>query len=218
MIPHSIFLGYVHPKEVRGEFALLLLELGMWQGNMIIQAGGFSNPSNAKARNAGIAAFLDSPCEWLLWIDDDCVVHPTAPQRLRTLALEHGAVAAAGFVATYDHIDGSLALGGWNFDGIDWEHADSEEEAFWVDGVGCHFSLWHRSVYEDLLEGPAYHEDWIIHPTTGSTMSHDLALSLKLNQAGQRVLMCPEVLTWHVKEWKIGKNELDAYNAAHTSP
>ena len=211
-------MGYVHPASVRGEFPLQLLELAMYESNQIIQVGGFSNPSNAKARNVGVKMFLNSPCEWFLWIDEDCATHPNAPAKLRAFAMENNAVAAAGFVATYDHYDETLALGGWNFNEETkiWEHADSEEEAFWVDGVGCHFSLWHRSIYEDILEVP-YHEDFIRHPETGEAMSHDLTLSLKLKRLGHRILFVPEVLTWHVKEWKIGKQELDNFNATHTS-
>ena len=160
--------------------------------------------------------FLASECEWLLWIDDDAVMHPAAPQRLRALAREHGALAAAGYVVVYDHNTQELRLGGWDFDGVNWENAEPQEEAFWVDGVGCHFSLWHRTVY-DLIE-PPYHQDWMVHPRTGSMMSHDLAISLRFKEESENwpgILYCPEVLTWHVKEWKIGKTELDEYRAAN---
>ena len=212
-------MGFVHPATVRGEFPLQLLELAMYEPNQIVQVGGFSNPSNAKARNLGVKTFLNSPCEWFLWIDEDCVVHPNAPAKLRAFAMENNAVAASGYGVTYDPYNGNLALGAWNFDEETkvWEHAESQDEAFWVDGAGCHFSLMHRSIYEDIIEKP-YHVDWIIaHPESGEPMAHDLALSLKLKRAGHRILYVPEVLTWHVKEWKIGKQELDNFNAAHTS-
>ena len=211
-------MAFVHPATVRGEFPLQLLELAMLDKNQIIQVGASSSASNAKARNVGIKMFLNSPCEWLLWIDEDCATHPNAPSKLRAFAMEHDAKVAAGFVAVYDPISAELGLGGWNYNketGI-WENADSEDEAFWVDGVGCHFSLWHRSIYEDILE-PPYHIDWAEHPDTGGPMGHDLAFCLRLNKKGIRPLFVPEVLTWHVKEWKIGKNEWDNYNAAHTS-
>ncbi len=219
MIEHSIFLGYVHPDTVPGGFPLQVLELAMWEPNMIYQAGACDQPNNAKSRNVVVDMFLSSDAEWLGWIDSDCRVHPNAFAKLRALANQHGAVVANGHVVTYDGQAGTLGNAAWNYYGGEWDMVGADEEsdeAYWVDGAGCHFALWHRSVYEELLERP-YHEDWVVHPDTGKPMGHDLALCLRLNKAGQRVLYCPEVLTWHVKPWSIGKADLDRYRESHAS-
>ena len=211
VIPHSIFLGYVHPDTVPGRFPLQVLELGMWQDNLILEAGACDMPNNAKSRNVVVDMFLASNCEWLGWIDSDCIVHPNAFQKLRALARENDALVAAGFAVGYDRHTKELFNGAWNFYDGHWHNLQEvHDEAYWCDGVGCHFALWHRSVYEDILERP-YHIDYIEHPLTGESMGHDLAICLRLKDAGVRVLYCPEVLTWHSKTWDIGKEELDRY-------
>jgi GT2 family glycosyltransferase len=215
MVPNTMFLGFVHPETVHGEFPLQLLEIFSWKPNQIIQAGSASLASNAKARNLVIDQFLESEAEWLLWIDSDARVFPDAPAKLRQEAERAQAVIVHAFSVGYNHNNGTLFVGAW-----DWNKEAAEyqylpgvpEDPFWVDAVGCHFSIVHRSVFEDLLERP-WHEDWERHPSNDRPMGHDLAFCWKLNQLGFRVLYCPTVPTWHVKDWHIGRAEWDDYNA-----
>jgi len=203
----NIFLGYVHPGFVRGEFPLQVANMLLQPENRITAVFAGSSPSNARARNSVIAAFLSGNEEWLLWMDDDATVLPDAPHKLRRHAVAYEAKMAASLAVGYDKTKRDVFLGAWNFDGKGWTPLQKlSMEPQWVDGVGCHFTLVHRDVY--LTMKPPYHLDFDPHPLTGEGMGHDLAFCLKRLPA--RVLVVPAVRTGHIKEWEITLKEWES--------
>jgi hypothetical protein len=212
VIPNSIFLGYVHPGTVHGKFPLRLLNYGLHPANMIVGGVTSSAGSNAKARNDVIEMFLGTDAEWLFWIDDDAITFPDAPGRLRKYAQRYNAKIAAALSFGYDHNKNELWVGAWNWTGEEYAKIVFYPQApFWVDAVGCHATLVHRDAYE-LVEYP-WHQYYDEHPDTGKYMSHDVGFCYKLNQQDERVLYCPPVKTWHIKDWEIGEKEWMDYAA-----
>ncbi len=214
----SIVVGYVHPKMVHGEFPNLLGAACLDRRNNIRAIYAASNADHAVARNTIVATFLDGVAEWLIWIDDDCTFDSDAPGKLLHQAVSKGATRAHAYSFGYDPDKRRVFGGAWEFmdgsDGTDsgWKPMPLTGEDMWVDGVGCHFQLIHRTVYEDIgTEG--WHFNWAKHPLTGGHMGQDFALCLAARDAGHgQVLYTPYVQTGHIKEWNIAYPDYLAQN------
>jgi hypothetical protein len=198
----NIMVGYVHPGVTHGHFPMMLMNAGLDLKNPIVGCAATSYPSNAKARNQLIQTFLDTPADWLLWIDDDATFDSDAPAKLLRRAQQAGAKMAHAYSFGYNPETGVVYPGAWDFMNGNWEPVVLKHEEIWVDGVGCHFGLVHRSVYESF--GPPWHIDHLEHPDTGKLMGHDLAFCLQAQQSGNgRVLYTHHVKTGHLKDWNV---------------
>ena len=199
-----MIVGYVHPKYTHGEFAQRIGEMCLDRRNNIRAIYAASNADHAVARNAIVGPFVDGIAEWLLWVDDDATFDSDAPAKLLHQAVSQGATRAHGYSFGHNPITNEIFGGAWEFMGDGWRVMEITGEDMWVDGVGCHFQLVHRSVNEDI-GGDAWHLNWGKHPTTGQHMGQDLALCLAAKAAGHdKILYTPYVQTGHTKEWVIG--------------
>jgi hypothetical protein len=198
----TIMLGYVHPGMTHGHFPLSLLNMALDRANPIVAASASSYPSNAKARNHVISTFLDSDADNLLWVDDDCTVDSDGPRKLLNRMQMARADMAHAYSFGYNPETGRVYGGAWDYADEKWAPVDLNYEEIWVGGVGCHFGMINRSVYE-AWDGP-WHVDHLEHPETGRPMGHDLAFCLKAQQLGaSRVLYTHHVQTGHLKDWNI---------------
>ena len=198
----AIVIGYVHPGTIHGEFAQMLSAACLDRRNNIRAVFAASNADHAVARNAVADAFVDGIAEWLLWVDDDATFDTDAPAKLVHQATTLGARQAHGYSFGYDPHSERVFGGAWEFKGDSWKTMEITGGDMWVDGVGCHFQLVHRSVYEKL--GPDPHLNWGKHPETGKHMGQDLAFCRKATAAGfGKILYTPHVQTGHIKEWNI---------------
>ncbi len=209
----AIVIGYVHPGTTHGEFAQTLSAACLDRRNNIRAVYAASNADHAVARNAVVAAFVDGIAEWLLWWDDDATADSDAPAQLVHQATKHGARQAHGYSFGYDPHSERVFGGAWEFmggagetDDPGWKPMEITGKNMWVDGVGCHFQLVHRSVYEKL--GPDPHLNWGKHPETGKHMGQDLAFCRDVATAGfGKILYTPHVQTGHIKEWNISYSD-----------
>ncbi len=205
--PNSIVIGYVHPGYVHGEFPFLIAETCLDRRNNIRAVYPASNADHAVARNAVADVFLNGVSEWLLWVDDDCTFDSDAPAKLLHQAVSKGATRAHGYSFGHDPRTNKVFGGAWEFMGDGWKPMEITGEDMWVDGVGTHFQLIHRSVYE-AIGTDGWHFNWAKHPATGKHMGQDLALCLAAKEAGHdKILFTPTVQTGHVKEWNVGYSD-----------
>ena len=205
----AIVVGYVHPGSTHGEFAQMLGAALLDRRNNVRAVYAASNADHAVARNAIAEAFVDGIAEWLLWVDDDATFDSDAPAQLLHRATVMGATRAHAYSFGYDPRTEAVFGGAWQFmdgsDGTDsgWKPMEITGEEMWVDGVGCHFQLIHRSVYEDIGD-ENWHLNWGKHPAIGKHMGQDFAFCLSATEAGHgQVLFTPYVQTGHIKEWNI---------------
>ena len=203
----AIILGYVHPGYTHGEFAQRLSAASLDRRNNIRGVYAASNADHAVARNAIVKTLLAGSAEWLLWIDDDATFDTDAPARLLHQAVTKGATRAHAYSFGYDPHKNNVYGGAWEFMGDGWKGMPITGEDMWVDGVGCHFQLIHRSVYEDIGDAD-WHLNWGRHPDTGEHMGQDFALCLAAKEAGHdKVLYTPYVQTGHIKSWVVGYSD-----------
>lgn len=199
----AVVIGYVHPGYVHGEFTSLIGAACLDPRNNIAAVFAASNADHAVARNAVVKGFLASKAEWLLWVDDDCTFDSDAPAKLLHEAVTFNAKQAHGYSFGYDPESKVVFGGAWEFKGDGWEPMRITGERMWVDGVGGHFQLVHRDVYE-AIGNEGWHFNWGKHPKTGEHMGQDLAFCLDATDAGMpAILYTPYVQTGHIKEWNI---------------
>ncbi len=202
-----MIVGYVHPKMVHGEFPNLLGAACLDRRNNIRAIATASDADHAVARNVIVESFIDGVAEWLLWIDDDATFDSDAPAKLLHQAVSKGATRAHGYSFGHDPRTNKIFGGAWEFMGNGWKPMEITGGDMWVDGVGCHFQLIHRTVYEDIGDSD-WHLNWGTHPATGKHMGQDFALCLSAKEAGHdKVLYTPYVQTGHIKEWIIGYSD-----------
>ena len=199
----SMVIGYVHPGNTEGEFAQLIGAMCLNRRNPILGVYAVDNVDSCVARNAIVDAFLSSPAERLLWIDDDATFDPDAPAQLLHQSVKHNVLRVHAYSFGYSPRNSNIYGGAWKWHGDQWSPMAITGEDMWVDGIGCHFQLIHRDIYEALGKDP--HRIWHEHPATGHYMSQDLAMCLDIMDLDldTRILYTPHVQTGHIRNWTI---------------
>ena len=161
---------------------------------------------SALGRSQAIRTFLETPQEWLMWIDSDMTFEPTDYAKLYAAATQGGHKIVTGLCFMFDEGVQSIMpnIFNWSDDPDDLGykiHLQYERDsAFYCDATGVAFTMIHRSIFEDLEElgyGDNWHFDWHEHPDTGGPMGHDVAFFHLC-----RTLLDERV--WYVSAAKVG--------------
>lgn len=213
VIPGTIQIGIVAYRNVPVKFLRSLSDILLWPTNDILGMTVMGSARHEYARNSVIKDFLTTHAEWLLWIDTDATFRYDAPHRLRKAAKEADAEMAHALSFGYRNSDQAIFIGAWNDKGQT-EVTDYEPGSrFWVEGVGCHFFLVHRTVYEKV-EYPWHESHMGASSISEKPIGHDLAFCLR---AGGRVLYCSDIPTGHLKDWEVNEESWQSWKESRDS-
>lgn len=204
----SVLWACIHGENVRGGF--LASVVGMLTGPYAGLVGSFfdlaSGPVLSIARNTCAKALLQSPQEWLWFVDCDTVFNPSVLPALMTLAdpVERPIVAAAVPIAGKDpsrEFSGlpdlfwsayRYSAGRGGLEPLSCAAGVGEIER--VDAVGTGCALIHRSVFEALGPGP-FNE----MGDGDAVLGEDLSFCHRVDQLGIPMYFASRVRVGHAK-------------------
>jgi len=220
VMPGTVSLAYVHVNFVMEGFARSLANLCLWEPNKIMGLISTANPRQEVARNAAIVNFLDTPTEWLMWIDTDVTLKYDAIERLLATAEKHDAdmVQALGFIFKRQ---GNIVIPNgyyWKEDVGHFVETDDYDsgEVYEIDGAGAGCILINRRVFE-AWDTKFWHQTWVHHPKTDGEMGHDLAFAYQATQVdGFKMMWDTGVLTGHIKHFELDEEAFRNYQRMQT--
>jgi hypothetical protein len=174
------------------------------------------------ARNKTVEAFLDSPADWLFWIDTDMGFSPDTVDRLLAAAdpTDRPVMGALCFANRETHTDG---FGGYRCSAVPtvfrWVELPATDERpmmngfqpIWdyprdtvipVAGTGSACILIHRSVFERVRDAEDGRPTWynrLTNPTTGQLIGEDLSFCYRVAAAGMALHVDTSIKTTHLK-------------------
>lgn len=210
MVNHAV-VGFVHPGEVRAEFATSLVALAL-QGrtrvdNVIALESG---PNISTARNKIVREFLDNHrAPWLLMADTDMVFAATALDRL--IAANKPVIGAL----CHSYVDGEVQPTMYELVEQDGRYAFSrpaswpEDSVVRVTATGAAFLLLHRDVLTRMpdstqdVSAPWFRETPVGAPL--SMMGEDMTFCLRCAAMEVPVHVHTGVQVGHMKHTMLGK-------------
>lgn len=168
------------------------------------------------ARNQTVVKFLESPDEWLFWIDTDMGCAPDAVSRL----MEHADPVTAPVVGALCFANKKVGGDGLNGNRctptptlFSWVELPTGENGFMpildyprdamvpVAATGSACIVIHRSAFERIAEkfGPGVWYSKLTNPTTGQVIGEDLSFCYRAAQAGVPMFVNTAVKTTHLK-------------------
>jgi hypothetical protein len=207
--PGTVCAAYIHPGEVRGEFAASLFvsakEIPELMGLAVRQSG----PRVAAARNRIVREFLLTKFEWLLFIDSDM---DWTPQHVRYL-LETADAAERPVVGGLCFADqmGQLFPTIYQLDEEGSYHVALDypmDKAFPVDGTGAAFILIHRRVLERLEQKHSEPTPWFADSiVNGEERGEDLTFCQRVRDLGYPIYLDARAKIGHTKQRRLTEEE-----------
>lgn len=213
-------IAVLHADQVGAEFAFSLLamvEHSREQIGTVLHVR--SGPNLASKRNEITAQYLMTrPEPWLLMIDTDMVMAPTALQRLLGVAHRQTHPIVGGLCFAQQGPDGAPEPTMYELV----PHADGagtfaryttwpEDDLLEVGATGAAFLLVHRYVFERIARGWAPGKvdrvwPWFRETTMGSrAMGEDMTFCLRARSAGYKIWVHTGVQLGHMKPTMLGK-------------
>lgn len=186
----------------------------------------FGTDGLVAARNNVAVQFLDSPAQWLFWVDTDMGFTPDTVDRLLASAdpVERPVVGALAFANRETHTDG---LGGYHCRAVptlySWgETADGKsgftpmwdyprDQVVEVAATGSACIVIHRSVMEAVRDrfGAGSWYGRLTNPTTGQLIGEDMSFCYRVREVGHRVWVDTSVKTNHLKPIWLQEQDYD---------
>lgn len=210
----TIMLGYIHPGEVRGEFATSVFVAGKANHEVVGILARQSGPRVAAARNVVVQEFLLTNAEWLLFVDSD--MFWTQDDLRKVIDAAH---------PTQRPFVGGLCFadqGGQLFPTIYLRNPDTGQfhvalefprnQCVPVDGTGAAFKIVHRSVYERLLKNADGNPDFAWYQDTtfdGKDRGEDLTFCQRVRDLGIPIHVHTGADINHVKQRYLNLAEFE---------
>lgn len=239
MIKDSVAVGYVHPNEVSESFHQCMLSLMAWDAQHeghITNSGGwlaascYGGDALPAARNRIVEQFLESDCEWLMWIDTDMGFAPDTVDRLLEAAdaIKRPIMGALCFAYKQGDSDN---MGGFRMHVLptifDWR-SNGEYTGFMsrreypintvirCAGTGGACILIHRSSLVAIQEAHgAVWYDRVENPTSNNALiGEDLSLCLRAGALKIPIHVHTGVRTTHHKTTWVSETDYWRYNEA----
>ena len=154
----SIFLGFVHPGEVRTPFMMSVIRLMMAVKHRVTVAPSLSGPNISQPRNELVEAFLQTENEWLLMVDTDIEFTPEDVDRLLSRDKDIvGGNYRSRFEIGADPLPvASVHLGNGTHGRATPDNLGTDSGCVQVSGLGMGFTIVRRRVLEELGSGPLW--------------------------------------------------------------
>jgi GT2 family glycosyltransferase len=225
----GLFLAYIHPGELDGNFHESLLQLladdhKRGKDSRIYDRGGHigmsSGPRIAAARNDIVRHFLKFNCPWLLMVDSDMVFNPAAVDKIMEAAdakerpLVGGLCFGGGRSGIMFPTLYRLRVAGPNEEPVEVIKDYPPDQLCKVDATGAAFLLMHRDLlvrmerewgetpYPWFIEGSVY---------KGMTFGEDWAFCLRAKQLGYPLYVHTGVKIGHAKKQILDEEAYFAY-------
>ena len=218
----TVCVAYVHGLEVAHSWhhsMMGLLTHHSQDGQTPItawMATKYSSGGLVEARNNTAAQFLDTDCDWLLWVDTDMGFAPEALTQLLEVAGPDHLPVVGGLCFMQREVEPD-GMGGWRiqprpvlftwhvgdtFTGFDLITDYPRDTVVQVAGTGSAFILIHRSALETVADkyGAGHWYSQVQNPTTGQVLSEDLSFCTRLAGAGIPLAVHTGVRISHLKQ------------------
>lgn len=176
----------------------------------------YSSGGLVEARNGTVKQFLDTDCEWLLWVDTDMGFAPEALAELLEVADPEHLPVVGGLCFMQREVEPD-GMGGWriqprpvlftwhvgdDFTGFDLVADYPRDAVVQVAGTGSAFIVIHRSALEKVADkyGAGHWYSQVQNPTTGQVLSEDLSFCTRLAGAGIPLAVHTGVRISHLKQ------------------
>lgn len=209
--PGTVCIYYLHPDMVSGHFCQSLLEMSIYDLMTSRRlAGVFGVKSGAllaQARNASVEQFLDTPGEWMMFIDSDMVFERDALDRLFKTASADKYPILGGLCYGLDAVDGPFPVVYKLTETPDGPMTyrpttlPRETGLMQVDATGTAFLLMHRSVLEKMRErGFSKAYPWFQETElSGHPVGEDIAFCLRARTLGYPIFVDLDTRIGHHK-------------------
>ena len=209
ILEDSVMIGYVHPNVVTEGFTRSLAGACLWRDNKIVGIVSAANPRHHVARNEVIKKFLESPAEWLMWIDTDMTFEHECIDRLRETAAAEGADIVAGLAFIFKRLENIVQPNMYLWDTDINKFAEIRDyesgEVLNVDAVGSAFVLINRRVFE-AWDDEGWHQNWMEHPASGEAMGHDLAFFYQACiEQDFKLVYDTDIQSGHIKHFELNE-------------
>ena len=217
--PGDTLVAWVHSEQVAHSWFISIMNVmmteprvGPWWIAMECGTDGL-----VAARNQTVVRFLESPAQWLFWVDTDMGFAPDTLGRL----LEHADPDTAPVVGALCFAN--KKAGGDGFNGsrftptptlFHWVQLPTGENGYMpildyprdamveVAATGSACIVIHRSVFERIAERETSKNAWyskLTNPTTGQVIGEDLSFCYRAAGAGVPMFVNTAVKTTHLK-------------------
>jgi len=232
----GVTVAWVHSTDVAKSFFDSIIGL---QGHVIVGEQDvrtlqvrYGSGGIADARNHGVAQFLDTESDWLLWVDTDMGFKPDGLDRLLAHANPETCPVVGGLCFALRET-GSDGYGGYSTFPIPalyrWAQTPDGHTGFasWhdyprdtlvrCDATGSAFILIHRSVFETLrtLIGDNWYTP-VRNPVSGELLGEDMSFCGQLMEHDIPLHVDTSVKTTHYKPVWVSEEMFDLYVQAAT--
>lgn len=221
MSSDKVAIAYVHSLEVAHSWhqSLMALVAHDVANNQRVIGGGwlatkYGTGGIVQARNDTARAFLETKCDWLMWLDTDMGFESDSVDRLIDAADPDTAPIMGGLCfmmreAGPDGVGGMLVqpaptVFGWHqtdeVSGFRLMEDYPRDEVVQCAGTGSAFVLIHRSVFERIAQ--EYGQSWyspVRNNASGQWISEDLSFCMRANALEIPVHVHTGVKTTHLK-------------------
>lgn len=210
-VKNTIMVGFIHPGEVRGEFASSLFITARSIPEVAGMAVRQSGPRVGPARNQIVREFLHSKMEWLLFIDSDMIWSPDDVKYVASVADKDERPIVGGLC--FADQAGQLFPTLYAADENGQFHVALEypiDKVVPVDGTGAAFLLVHRRVYEEMQAAePENRHPWFMDQIMpdGSDRGEDLTFCERATAAGFPIYVDTRAKIAHVKQRYLTEEE-----------
>lgn len=219
----DVFLAYLHPNEVAASFHRSLIDLVQWdqtrQHHLRTWAAVRAAPWGLDdARNTCVKAMLDTPCEWLLFVDADMGFHPWVVDQLVSIADPETRPIVGGLCFAYKE-EGQDGTNGFHLTPrptiYDFVEVDGEtdfrgrlhypvNQLVQTAATGCAMVIIHRSVLEAVRD--KWGETWFDRlPSPKGMRGEDISFFMRTAALEIPTFVHTGVRTTHMKSTWVGE-------------
>lgn len=223
VVKGGVVIGYLSGGETRIEFTRSIAGTMAYSTiNQVCSSIGqlphISGPRIAAGRNHLVEAFLATPGEWLLMVDDDMVFPDDVVERFLKVAHPRKAPIVGGLAfgvgrdgifptlfRLSEEAQSPVRMDAWPLD-----------EVVEVDATGAACLFVHRSVFEALAEEYSKPWQWFQETTLhGNSVGEDMTFCLRARAAGFPIKVDTSIKFGHVKPRVIDEDEYFRWLETH---
>jgi len=185
----KVFIAIPTVGNMRTELAMFLLQLK--QNDYDVRMSFTLSGGVIHNRNLLVKSFLETDCEWFLFIDSDTV----PPSNILDM-IENNKTICSGVSHIYKDNNFSISVYGKYKGKLNYIQEDSKEDLIEVDGVGTGCLLIHRKVF-DRLNKPYFET---VYDKNGMVeVSEDLNFCKKAQEAKFKIWVDKRMVVSHYK-------------------
>lgn len=211
--PDSVMMGYIHPGDVRGEFATSMFVTALAVPQVMGLVARQSGPRISSSRCLLVDEFLATRFEWLLMVDADMFWTPEDVHYVLQSAdrKERPIMGGLCFADQVGNLFPTIyALGEDGSYHVALEYP--KDTVLPVDGTGAAFLLVHRDVYTAVRAANADHPHPVFADTivNGAERGEDLTFCARAKELGYPIYVDTRAKIGHVKQRYLTEPEYDA--------